>query len=265
MDCRKLNIALKITVSTLSGLGALVLLKALFADVKGFEWGSVTDWLSSLANLLTAGAAVYAAFLAKNWIRPNLQQQGLSKVVNFLQQDLSTLATLKIEYIYIESIISNIEWLKRNIDYMPGEKQKRLKKVCDDIKNDIIPKKTIIQIKNINEFKIALKELQWYGYSFKKEKLQLIEEFYKLKNENDNTIHFILKYVNKLGSTEVMESFMFSKKQKSNEIFEKFDKIISGLNSYKEKHEQAYMQLKDIKAKILSENPLVTDFFELKR
>ena len=220
--------------------------------------GTVADWVM-------AGAAGYAAFLAKNWIKPNLQQQGLSKVVNFLQQDISNLATLRIEYVYIKSIISSIEWLKGNIDYMPGDKQKRLRGVFDDIKNDIIPKKTNIKIKNINEFKIALKELQWYGYSFKKEKLQLIEEFYKLKNENDNAINSILMYVNKLGSTEVMESFMFSEKNKSNEVFKIFDDIISGLNSYEEKHEKAYEQLNKIKAKILSENPLVTDFFELKR
>ncbi|MEG6348889.1 hypothetical protein [Lelliottia amnigena] len=220
--------------------------------------GTVADWVM-------AGAAGYAAFLAKNWIKPNLQQQGLSKVVNFLQQDISNLATLRIEYIYIKPIIRNIEWLKGNIDFMPGEKQKRLRGVCDDIKNDIIPKKTNIKIKNINEFKTALKELQWYGYSFKKEKLQLIEEFYKLKNENDNTINSIVMYVDKLGSTEVMESFMFSEKKNSNEVFKKLDKIISGLNSYEEKHEEDYKQLKNIKAKILSENPLVTDFFELKR
>ncbi|HDC4403567.1 TPA: hypothetical protein O8L40_001130, partial [Enterobacter cloacae] len=98
-----------------------------------------------------------------------------------------------------------------------------------------------------------------------KEKLQLIEEFYKLKNENDNTINSILMHVNKLGSTEVMDSFMFSEKKKSNDIFKKFDEIISGLNSQKENHEKTYQQLNDIKAKLLGENPLVTDFFKLKR
>lgn len=220
--------------------------------------GTVADWVM-------AGAAGYAAFLAKNWIKPNLQQQGLTKVVNFLQQDVSNLATLRIEYIYIESIISSIEWLKGNINYAPGEKQKRLRSVYDDIKNDIIPKKTNIKIKNINEFEISLKELQWYGFSFKKEKLQLIDEFYKLKNENDSTINSLLMHINKLGSTEVMESFMFSENEKSNEAFKKFDEIISGLNANKEKHEEIYKQLNDIKAKILGENPLVTDFFDLKR
>ncbi|MGX5108098.1 hypothetical protein ACWKYD_04720 [Enterobacter cloacae] len=32
--------------------------------------GTVADWVM-------AGAAGYAAYLAKNWIKPNLQQQGL--------------------------------------------------------------------------------------------------------------------------------------------------------------------------------------------
>ncbi|MGX5108099.1 hypothetical protein ACWKYD_04725 [Enterobacter cloacae] len=175
------------------------------------------------------------------------------------------MATLRIEYIHIESIIRSIEWLKDNIDYVPTEKKKRLKSVCDDIKNNITPKKTNIKTKNINEFNIALKELQWYGYSFKAEKLQLIEEFNKLKNENDNTINSILMHVNKLGSTEVMDSFIFSEKKKSNDIFKKFDEIISGLNSQKENYEKNYQQLNDIKAKILGGNPLVTDFFKLKR
>ena len=69
MDCRKLNIALKTSIIVLSVVATLVLIKALFSGFNGFEWGSVTDWLSTIANIVMASAAVYAALQAKKWFK----------------------------------------------------------------------------------------------------------------------------------------------------------------------------------------------------
>ncbi|MGG7444938.1 hypothetical protein ACQ3G7_02480 [Kosakonia oryzendophytica] len=61
---KKWNACLLTTVMALLIVAILILIKILFRDVKGFEWGSVSDWLSALANVTMAVAAVYAA---KKW------------------------------------------------------------------------------------------------------------------------------------------------------------------------------------------------------
>ncbi|ELY4576828.1 hypothetical protein SMZ92_000160 [Cronobacter sakazakii] len=220
--------------------------------------GTVADWVM-------AGAAGYAAFLAKNWIKPNLQQQGLSKVVSFLQEDITKLATVRIEYINIEYIIDLIESLKGFINLHPGDKQKRLKEVNEELKKDLSPDRANLKIKNLNDFNNSINELKWYGYSFKQEKIHLVKEFYKLYNENNIIINDILSEIKKLSSSEIMESFMFSDMKNSQEIFSTFHKIISVLKSKEEEQDRIYNKIREIKLKILGETPLVTDFFTLKK
>lgn len=57
-------------------IATLVLIKLLFSHSKGFEWGTVSDWFSALCDLATAIAAVYAAFNAKRWLSPKIQDEG---------------------------------------------------------------------------------------------------------------------------------------------------------------------------------------------
>ncbi|UAK18530.1 hypothetical protein [Kluyvera sp. CRP] len=83
MDCRKLNIALLSTVSVLLVFTILVLIKSLFAGSEGFEWGSVSDWCGSIANLLMAGAAIYTAWKANNWFTIKIKENALNQVTTF--------------------------------------------------------------------------------------------------------------------------------------------------------------------------------------
>ncbi|EFH9671944.1 hypothetical protein GTP88_26315, partial [Escherichia coli] len=96
MDCRKANIALIIIVSALLIISCLVLIKFLFSGNEGFEWGSVSDWFSSIANIIMAGAALYAAWNAKNWFQTKIKENALNQVTKFWTNcDLFSLEMLK--------------------------------------------------------------------------------------------------------------------------------------------------------------------------
>ncbi|EKS6938185.1 hypothetical protein OSG45_000868 [Enterobacter roggenkampii] len=96
MDCRKANIALITIVSTLLIISCLVLIKFLFSGNEGFEWGSVSDWVSSIANLIMAGAALYAAWNAKNWFQTKIKENALNQVTKFWTNcDIFSLEMLK--------------------------------------------------------------------------------------------------------------------------------------------------------------------------
>ena len=96
MDCRKANIVLITIVSTLLIITCLVLIKFLFSGKEDFEWGSVSDWVSSIANLIMAGAALYAAWNAKNWFQTKIKENALNQVTKFWTNcDLFSLEMLK--------------------------------------------------------------------------------------------------------------------------------------------------------------------------
>ncbi|MBJ8875059.1 hypothetical protein I5412_08690 [Citrobacter koseri] len=54
-----INSILISTVLLLLLIAILIGIKLLFSNVKGFEWGSFTDWLSSLSSIITLAFAFY--------------------------------------------------------------------------------------------------------------------------------------------------------------------------------------------------------------
>lgn len=67
----KTNKILIVSVSALCIIGTLTLLKAVFND----GGKMLTDWISAISNSLMAGAAVYAASKAKDWLSPKLNER----------------------------------------------------------------------------------------------------------------------------------------------------------------------------------------------
>ncbi|WP_354690971.1 hypothetical protein [Phytobacter sp. RSE-02] len=67
MDIKKYEVPFTILIAVVAFLEILFLIKVLFADAAGFEWGSVTDWVSAICNIAMASAAAYAALQAKKW------------------------------------------------------------------------------------------------------------------------------------------------------------------------------------------------------
>lgn len=90
VEFRVLHVNIKITnrilpstVIVLLWVAILVLVKVLFHGGSQLEWGSVSDWVSSIANLIMAGAALYAAWNAKNWFQTKIKENALNQVTKF--------------------------------------------------------------------------------------------------------------------------------------------------------------------------------------
>lgn len=84
---------IKTTNSTLVGLVAvllfvaiLVLVKILFADSKGFEWGNVSDWVSSLASVGTLIIAYLAYKAANGWFTQKQNEAGFEHIVSIMAE-----------------------------------------------------------------------------------------------------------------------------------------------------------------------------------
>ncbi len=80
---------------TLIGLVIVLLLVAIIVFVNillnqyaGYvmEWGSVSDWFIFLCNAIMAGAAVYAAVKAKNWISDKKNQTGFDHAISIMTE-----------------------------------------------------------------------------------------------------------------------------------------------------------------------------------
>lgn len=103
VEFRVLHVNIKITnrilastVIVLLCVAILVLVKVLFHGGSQLEWGSISDWVSSIANLIMAGAALYAAWNAKNWFQTKIKENALNQVTKFWTNcDLFSLEMLK--------------------------------------------------------------------------------------------------------------------------------------------------------------------------
>ena len=96
MKFKKYNNALICTVLVLLWVTILVLVKVLFHGDNKLEWGSISDWVSSIANLIMAGAALYAAWNARNWFQTKIKENALNQVTKFWTNcDLFSLEMLK--------------------------------------------------------------------------------------------------------------------------------------------------------------------------
>ncbi|HEI9791851.1 hypothetical protein [Serratia marcescens] len=68
------------------------------------ELGSLTDWISAGANILMAGAAVYAAFNAKDWLSPKLNERKFK----FADEIIDSFCRLQQEAFYLYAEVKNI-------------------------------------------------------------------------------------------------------------------------------------------------------------
>lgn len=83
------------SVSALCIVGTLTLLKALFND----GGKMLTDWISAFSNALMAGAAVYAASKAKDWLSPKLNERKFK----FADELIDHFCKLQEEALYLHS------------------------------------------------------------------------------------------------------------------------------------------------------------------
>lgn len=111
MRVEQWNKLLVATVIVLLWVATLALIKVLFSGSNGFEWGSVSDWLSSLATIGTLGIAIAAYKKAPEWLAQkqyDIAHQLIEDAIyNDLQQVRSASLILKTRYLmFSRSLIS---------------------------------------------------------------------------------------------------------------------------------------------------------------
>ncbi|ELY4576827.1 hypothetical protein SMZ92_000159 [Cronobacter sakazakii] len=89
MYCKKTNSVLLSIVATLLIVASLVLIKLLFADIKGFEWGSFTDWLSATGTFGTFIIAIIALIKVPDWMAQKHYDIAYSMIENAVFKDLN--------------------------------------------------------------------------------------------------------------------------------------------------------------------------------
>ncbi|WP_406808014.1 hypothetical protein [Enterobacter cloacae] len=102
MDYKKLNMALFITVLVLLSVTVFAFLKVLFSDTKTLEWGSVSDFISSVSTFGTLLVAFFAYKAAPQWIKQKRNEEGFKHVSTMLEDYDSII--MKIEDIYFRFI-----------------------------------------------------------------------------------------------------------------------------------------------------------------
>lgn len=88
MQLKKVNYAILVLIFILSLLLVYVLLKAIFFGNEKIEWGSVSDWISSLSTFFTLVVAFKAYRAAPNWLNQKLDESALSQATEIISRDL---------------------------------------------------------------------------------------------------------------------------------------------------------------------------------
>lgn len=98
MEYKKLNSALLLTVIALFVTTILVLIKVLFSGAKGFEWGSVSDWFSSLSTFGTLVIAWFAYKEAPGWISQKNYEHVHNMILDLIYSDLQKVLRSSFKY-----------------------------------------------------------------------------------------------------------------------------------------------------------------------
>lgn len=93
----KTNIALISTVGVLLIIATLVLIKILFADVNGFEWGSFTDWLSAVGTFGTFIIAIIALMKVPDWMEQKHYDIAYSLIENAVFKELANVSATSVQ------------------------------------------------------------------------------------------------------------------------------------------------------------------------
>ncbi|WP_238084241.1 hypothetical protein [Pseudescherichia vulneris] len=232
---------------------------------KSADTGSISDWLSASSDVAMAIAALYAAWLAKNWLKPNLQQQGLPKVVAFLQNEISESLTTDFDIVDAEYLKSLAVELKECIVFSSEERKRRYQEIHKLVKDNSKPKtKKIPTFTNPFQFDKRIKEFEWYGFEFKNNKFELINQILAHKRALIQCNHNVLAEVSKLDG-ELFSDYIFYDTSNEDNLKKKLNVIIENLNKYS--FEQIYNvgEMGDLNRKLMGTNPLVTEFFDIRK
>ncbi|WP_052234649.1 hypothetical protein [Pectobacterium brasiliense] len=173
-----------------------------------FEWGSVSDWVSSTANVVMAGAALYAAWNAKDWLSSSLRNKGFDLAVKLRNEipnmlkgivNNNNIDMIKLDEFtdHIDSKISHAKKIKIDnfaINLLPKKREKN--EFCK-INVDNVIQSMDSSIKTLED---TLKELEVFGWILKDDNKfhdlieKLKERMLKLRNQ-DNTLDELINFI----------------------------------------------------------------------
>lgn len=104
MEFKKINMALVITVIVLFTVSIFTFLKVLFSDAKTLEWGSISDYISSISSFGTLLVAYFAYKAAPQWIHQKQNEEGFNHVSNMLKDYDAIVLNLRNVYFDILSV-----------------------------------------------------------------------------------------------------------------------------------------------------------------
>ena len=156
MEYKNLNQTILAVVLILSLLLICVILKALFFGSNNFEWGSFTDWISSLSTLGTLGVAYAAYRKAPEWLSQK-HYDIVSKVIEeAIYEDLRKLSSLSNQY---KSYIVHTSKTLKNCLNDKEELPKDIGETLDKVEN------LLIEFFNLSySIQNRLKATQRYNY-----------------------------------------------------------------------------------------------------
>lgn len=95
MDYKKINLTLLVIIFVLILILICIVFKTLFFDGSSFEWGSFTDWISSLSTFLTLIVAWKAYRAAPQWIKEKQKEEGFNHTKALMSEYDQIVATIK--------------------------------------------------------------------------------------------------------------------------------------------------------------------------
>lgn len=145
MNLKKTNTTLLTLVGLLLILAILDLIKILFSDSKGFEWGSLTDWISASTSIITL---IFAFFVYSNW-----QKEKYRDDTYLIQKQIIT-----VHYPRIFNSIETLEFKLNNYKFRINGHNHHLKdSVIETMQSYLIDTATELEVTSQlieNEFKV---------------------------------------------------------------------------------------------------------------
>ncbi|MCF2265058.1 hypothetical protein LGR80_21740 [Enterobacter hormaechei subsp. xiangfangensis] len=151
MELKKTNLVLLAINIVLFIVAILVLIKVLFSDFNGFEWGSVTDWVNSLSTLGTLGVAYAAYRKAPEWISQRKHDSAFDIAKKIILEDVRCLKQL------IDNAVLEVENLSWQFDIISSDPFDFINlEDCDKALNiyrqgHITPNKVRIELSKLNK------------------------------------------------------------------------------------------------------------------
>jgi len=137
MEFKKANSVLLLTVMSLFIIAILVLLKVLLSDSKNLELGNVSDRISAACNIVMAGAAIFAAYSAKKWVKQRTHTVGFEKaekLITLIDNHYGWIDLNRMQLVYLSGYLNavheNIAELSfdKEIDYYELKSEYEVKK-----------------------------------------------------------------------------------------------------------------------------------------